>query len=92
VPGTAPAGPETPADQAALAAAQQAPDRAVAVGGQNLLAGAAPLREGYRANGLPASLVIALILLGLAGVALSIPPVRRRLPLDRFTFLRPRGS
>jgi hypothetical protein len=88
----APAGPETDADRAALAAAQEAPDRPVQVGGQNLLAGAAPLREGYRANGLPTSLVIALILLGLAGVALSIPPVRRRLPLHRFTLPRLRRS
>jgi hypothetical protein len=83
-----PAGPETDADRAALAAAQQAPDRPVKVGGQNLLAGAAPLREGYRANGLPDSLVIALILLALAGIALSIPPVRRRLPLHRLTLPR----
>ena len=87
-----PAGPETPADHAALAGAQQAPGRPVKVGGQNLLAGAAPLREGYRANGLPASLVIALILLGLAGLALSIPPVRRRFPLHRFTIPRPHRS
>jgi hypothetical protein len=87
-PATPPA-PETDADRAALAGAQQAPDRSVRVGGEDLLAGAAPLREGYRANGLPASLVIALILLGLAGVALSIPPLRRRLPLHRLTFPRP---
>jgi hypothetical protein len=84
-----PSAPETEADHAALAGAQQAPDRSVRVGGEDLLAGAAPLREGYRANGLPASLVIALILLGLAGLALSIPPLRRRLPLHRLTFLRP---
>jgi hypothetical protein len=81
-------GPVSPQDHAALAAAQQAPDGPVRVGGQNLLAGAAPLREGYRANGLPASLVVALILLALAGIALAIPPVRRRLPLHRFTIPR----
>ncbi len=92
-PGT-PSLPETDADRAALAAAAQPPTGPVSVGGENLLAGAAPLREGYRANGLPASLVIALILLALAGVALSIPPVRRRLPLHRLTMprLRPWSS
>jgi hypothetical protein len=79
-PAPAPVVPETDADRQALIEAHDAPEHPVQVGGENLLAGAAPLREGYRANGLPGSLVIALILLGLAGLALSIPPVRRRLP------------
>jgi hypothetical protein len=87
-----PAGPETEADRAALVEAQHAPDQPVEVGGENLLAGAAPLREGYRANGLPDSLIIALILLGLAGLALSFPPVRRRLSLHRLSFPRLRRS
>ncbi len=76
---TTPLTPDTSADQAALAQAAKAPETRVKVDGRNLLAGAAPLREGYRANGLPDSLKIALILLALAGVALSLPPVRRRL-------------
>jgi hypothetical protein len=77
---TTPLTPETPEDTAALTQAHDAPDHPVSVAGQDLLAGAAPLREGYRANGLPDSLIVALVLLGLAALALSIPPVRRRLP------------
>jgi hypothetical protein len=80
---TPPVVPQTPQDQAALVASRSAPEHPVQVAGQNLLAGAAPLREGYRANGLPTSLVVALILLGLAGTALSFPPVRRRLRFPR---------
>lgn len=76
---TIPLTPDTPQDQAAIAQSANAPDTPVKVGGQNLLAGAAPLREGYRANGLPDSLKVALVLLALAGIALSLPPVRRRL-------------
>lgn len=76
----APATPQTPSDQAALDAAAQAAGQPVTVSGRPLLAGSEPLRRGYRANGLPTSLVIALILLALAGVALSVPPVRRRFP------------
>jgi hypothetical protein len=85
---SAPLTPQTPEDTAALTQAHDAPDHPVSVAGQDLLAGAAPLREGYRANGLPSALVIALILLGLAGLALSIPPVRRRLPRLGFPPLR----
>lgn len=76
---TKPLVPETPQDNDALAQSSAAPETPVKVGGQDLLAGAAPLREGYRANGLPNSLKIALVLLALAGLALSFPPVRRRL-------------
>lgn len=71
--------PTTPQDRAALEAAGRAPEQPVTVAGSKLLAGASPLREGYRANGLPDSLIVALGLLALAGVALSLPPVRRRL-------------
>ncbi len=76
---TTPLVPETPQDNEALAQSSAAPETPVKVGGQDLLAGAAPLREGYRANGLPNSLKITLVLLALAGLALSLPPVRRRL-------------
>ncbi len=75
--------PSTAADQQALAGARQSGAQPVTVGGQKLLPSTAALRTGYKAGGLPASLVVALVLLGLAGLALSFPPVRRRLPFRR---------
>jgi hypothetical protein len=74
---TPPLVPETDADREAIAGAQAAPQQTVTVGGEDLVAGASPLRDGYRANALPSSLVVTLILLGLAGLALVSAPVRR---------------
>jgi hypothetical protein len=74
---TPPLVPETDADRAALDGAQAAPQQTVSVGGEDLVAGASPLRDGYRGNAMPSSLVITLILLGLAGLALLSAPLRR---------------
>jgi hypothetical protein len=76
--------PESDSDKKALADAALAPTQPVTVGGEDVLAGVTPLSEGYRANDMPATLLVALILLALAGLALCLPPLRRRaLPLLR---------
>lgn len=80
---TAPLTPTTKADRKALTGARRSGRKPVTVSGRNLLPSTSDLREGYRASGLPTSLVVALILLGLAGIALSLPPVRRALPFWR---------
>ena len=74
---TPPLVPETDADRVALDESRRAPERPVNVGGEELVAGASPLRDGYRANAVPSSLVITLVLLALAGLALVAPPARR---------------
>lgn len=74
---TPPLVPETDADRVALDESRRAPERPVTVGGEELVAGASPLRDGYRANSVPSSLVITLVLLALAGLALVLPPARR---------------
>ncbi|MEJ7891539.1 MAG: hypothetical protein WKF94_02730 [Solirubrobacteraceae bacterium] len=67
--------PETDGDRAALEGAARAGDQPVTVGGENLLAGVTPL--GDSGNPLPAPLVVALIGLGLAGLAIAVPSLRR---------------
>ncbi len=69
--------PQTDADNQALADASKAPERPVTVAGENVLAGVAPLRDGYEANAIPGPLVVVLVLMALAGLALCLPPLRR---------------
>jgi len=80
---TTPLTPDTEADRKALVDARKSSGQPVTAGGQKLLPSASGLSDGYRSTGLPGSLVVALILLGLAGLALSLPPVRRALPFWR---------
>lgn len=68
--------PETDGDRDALARAADAGEQPVTVGGENLLAGVTPLSGA--GNPLPAPVVVALIGLGLAGLALALPSLRRR--------------
>ncbi len=80
---TRPLTPTTDQDRQALAGALESGSQPVTVDGRRLLPSTAALREGYKANGLPSTVVIALIALALAGLALSMPPVRRVLRLRR---------
>lgn len=79
---TPPALPETPQDQQALADAAAAPATPLKVGDTNVVPIGA-LSRAHSGNDLPPALIVALILLAVAGVALSIPPLRRRLPFTR---------
>ena len=85
--GGAPAQPLTPSgpeeqrqlDEAALAGG----GRPVQVGGSTVVPGAAGLASDATRNPIPVTLLVALILLGLAAVAGAIPYVRRRLHARR---------
>ena len=78
----APAEPLTasgPEEQQALdAAALAGGDKPIQVGDSTIRPGASAFGAGGVRNDLPASLLAALILLGVAAVAAAIPPVRRR--------------
>ncbi len=80
---TRPLTPTTEQDRQALTDAHRSGSQPVTVDGRSLLPSTAALREGYKAKGLPSTLVIALIALALAGLALSMPPVRRLLRFRR---------
>jgi hypothetical protein len=77
----APAVPETEQDNKAIAAAQKAGTQPLSVGERTIIPTASGLPGGPKANDLPTALVASLILLALAGLALSIPPLRRRFNL-----------
>lgn len=76
---TPPNVPETPADQAAIDAASTVAQQPVTIGDRSVLAGVSPFRDGRPGNTLPTALVIALVLLGLTGVALVARPLKRAL-------------
>jgi hypothetical protein len=80
----APLTPSTPADQKALADAARSGGAPVNVGGAAIVPGATGLAGHATRNGLPASLLVVLILLALAGLAGAVPVVRRRAALVRF--------
>lgn len=78
-----PTAPETPQDQEAVNRAQNAGQQPLSVDKRDrTVIPVASGADGARSSGdLPAVLIVALILLGLAGIALSIPPLRRRFDL-----------
>ena len=49
------------------------------IGDESVLAGVSPFRDGRPGNTLPTALVIALVLLGVAGAALAARPLQRAL-------------
>jgi hypothetical protein len=76
--------PSGPEEQAALEkAASGGGDTPVQVGDGTIVPGAAGLAANAARNPLPASLLAVLILLGLAALAATVPPVRRRVHARR---------
>jgi hypothetical protein len=73
--------PQNDADRKALTQAAEAGSQPVKINGQSIVPGAAGLRAGATRNGIPGTLVIALVLLSFAGGALTIPAVRRGIPV-----------
>jgi hypothetical protein len=73
--------PQTDADRKALSDAAVAGSQPVKINGESIVPGAAGLRAGATRNGIPGTLVIALVLLSFAGGALTIPAVRRGIPV-----------
>jgi hypothetical protein len=83
-PPTAPLTPSGPEEQAALEkAAVGGGDAPVQVGDSTIVPGAAGLASNAARNALPVSLLAVLILLGLAALAATVPPVRRRVHARR---------
>src|SRR5439155_4434243 len=72
--------PSTDADRKALAKAATTGDQPLQVNGQRIVPGATGLHPRAARNTIPGTLVAALILLGIAGGALTVPAVRRQLP------------
>lgn len=70
---------ESESDQRALDGAENAGSQPVTVSGEPVLAGITPTSD--LTNDLPGPLVVALIALGAAGLALCLPPLRRRAAL-----------
>jgi hypothetical protein len=73
--------PSTPADHEALARAATSGGQPVTIQGQSVVPGASGLQASAIRNDVPTTLLVALVLLSLAGVALSVPGIRRLLPL-----------
>ena len=73
-----------PDEEQALAQAATAGDTPVQVGARDILPGAAGFSSGAARNDLPASLLVALILLGFAAVGAAVPYVRRRVLARRY--------
>ena len=73
--------PETDADRQALLDAQAAGSQPVTIDGQDITPGIAGLSASSIRNDVPTPLLITLVLLGLGGVALAVPGMRRALPL-----------
>lgn len=78
--GGGPITPSTDADHKELAKAASAGADPVEIGGESIVPGAAGLGADAVRNGIPAALVVALVLLALGGAALAVPAVRRTLP------------
>jgi hypothetical protein len=78
VPSGAPAAPVTPQDTKALGDARNAGSQPVTVLDRTVIPVATGLPGGDKTSHLPGALVVALVLLALAGLALAIPPMRRR--------------
>jgi hypothetical protein len=85
--------PSTPEDREAIAAASRAgAPKPLEVDGRPVVPGASGLAANAARNGIPATLLIVLVLLGLAALAAAIPPARRRLPaVSRRVVARIRG-
>jgi hypothetical protein len=73
-----------PDEAQALAEAGAAGNAPVQVGGGAILPGAAGFTSGAARNDLPATLLVALILLGFAAVGAAVPYVRRRVLARRY--------
>jgi hypothetical protein len=85
-PPSEPLTPNGPEEQAALEeAAVGGGDAPVQVGDGTIVPGAAGLASNAARNALPVSLLAVLILLGLAALAATVPPVRRRVHARRFS-------
>ena len=79
--GGGPLTPTTDADRQELAKAATSGGAGVEIGGQSIVPGAAGLGGDAVRNGVPAALVVVLVLLALGAAALAVPAVRRTLPL-----------
>jgi hypothetical protein len=74
--------PSTPEDREAIAQASRAgAPKPVEIDGRPVIPGASGLAANAARNDIPVTLLIALVLLGLAALAAALPPARRRLPL-----------
>jgi hypothetical protein len=73
--------PSTDTDRKQLAKAAAAGAAPVDINGESVVPGAAGLHSGATRNGIPGTLLAAMVLLGLGGAALAVPVVRRGLPL-----------
>ena len=71
---------QTDADRKALQQAATAGAQPVKIDGQSVVPGAAGLSAGAPRNGMPGTVVVALVLLAFAGGALTIPGIRRGVP------------
>jgi hypothetical protein len=80
---------QTPQDEDTLAKASVAGKQPVSINEQPVVPGTAGLRAGAPRNGIPGTLVIALVLLAFAGGTLAIPAVRRGIPALKATPLVP---